>query len=43
MKNHARKLRQEEMTYHIQSWKESGVSQHQYCLLNNLRFNTFYY
>ena len=43
MKNHDRKLRQEEMAYHIQSWKESGVSQHQYCLSNNLRFNTFYY
>jgi hypothetical protein len=43
MKKHDRKLRQEEMAYHIQSWKESGISQHQYCLSNNLRFNTFYY
>lgn len=43
MKKHDRKLRREEMAYHIQSWKESGVSQHQYCLSNNLRFNTFYY
>jgi hypothetical protein len=43
MKKHDRKLRQEEMAYHIQSWKESGQSQHQYCLSNNLRFNTFYY
>jgi len=43
MKKQDRKLRREEMAYHIQSWKESGVSQHQYCLSNNLRFNTFYY
>lgn len=43
MKKHDRKLRQEEMAYHIQSWKESGVSQQRYCLSNNLRFNTFYY
>ncbi|MCX6287712.1 MAG: hypothetical protein NTY96_11415 [Bacteroidetes bacterium] len=43
MKKHDRKLRQEEMAYHIQSWKESGVSQQQYCSSNNLRFHTFYY
>ena len=43
MKKYDRKLRQEEKAYHIQSWKESGVSQHQYCISNNLRFNTFYY
>ncbi len=43
MKNQDRKLRREEMAYHLKSWKESGQSQHQYCLSNNLRFSTFYY
>jgi hypothetical protein len=43
MKKHDRKLRQEEMAYHIKCWKESGLSQQRYCLSNNLRFNTFYY
>ena len=43
MKNQDRKLRREEMAYHLKSWKESGLSQHQYCLSNNLRFSTFYY
>jgi len=36
MKKQDRNLRQEEMTHHIQSWKESGQSQKQYCLSNNL-------
>jgi hypothetical protein len=43
MKKPERKLRQEEMTHHIQSWKESGQGQRQYCLSNNLRFHSFYY
>jgi len=43
MNKQDRTLRKEEMTHHIQSWKESGQSQKQYCLSNNLRFHTFYY
>jgi hypothetical protein len=43
MKKQDRILRQEEMTSHIKSWKESGQSQKQFCLSNNLRFHTFYY
>ena len=43
MKKQDRTLRQEEMTHHIQTWKESGQSQKQYCLSKNLRFHTFYY
>ncbi|MEI7501538.1 MAG: hypothetical protein WCK84_13960 [Bacteroidota bacterium] len=43
MKKQDRNLRQEEMTHHIQCWKESGQSQKQFCLTNNLRFHTFYY
>ena len=43
MKNQDRKLRREEMAFHLKSWKDSGQSQHQYCLSNNLRFHSFYY
>jgi len=43
MQKQDRILRQEEMTRHIKNWKESGQSQKQYCLSNNMRFQTFYY
>ena len=33
----------EEMSFHIQCWKESGQTQQQYCSLNNLPYHRFYY
>jgi hypothetical protein len=32
-----------EMSYHIQSWKDSGKTQKQYCSLNNITYSRFYY
>jgi len=34
---------QEEMSYHIQSWQQSGQSQKEYCQGNNLAYHTFIY
>ena len=43
MTKHDRQAHAEEMSYHIQSWKESGQTQQQYCSLNNLPYHRFYY
>ena len=43
MTNHDRQARAEEMSYHIQCWKESSHTQQQYCSLNNLPYHRFYY